>query len=123
MSDSPSARIVATENATRTVTATSGRKFTYRAKGLSVLDQAKLFKAIGPAQSENWPYVRTAVIAACITDIDGVPMPKIVNDAGVERAIELMDDDGFAALSLDFDARAKEAAEEIPADPLAQPAL
>lgn len=119
---SPSARIVAAAQQATTMVDARGRKISFRV--MSVLDQARIFKAIGPAQSENGPYVRLAIMAASVVDIDGVPSPSIVNDQGVEAAISRLGDDGYMALSIDMDRRvaeARKAAEEALDEPGALP--
>lgn len=101
MSDSPSAAIVASASSTTTLTDALGRQIVFRR--LNVLDQARILKAIGPAQSENGPYVRLATIAASVTSIDNVPFPAPVNDGQIETAIGRLGDEGFAALVVEFE--------------------
>lgn len=107
---SASAEMAAAAAAVTTVTDASGRRITYRRLG--ILQQAKIFKAIGPAQSENGPYVRLATMAAAVTSIDDVPAPPLpTNDREVEAAITRLGDDGFVAVSLEMTRRAEEALE------------
>lgn len=103
MSDtqSPSAAIIARAAATTELTDALGRVI--RFKRLGVLDQARIFKAIGPAQAENGPYVRLATVAASVVAIDGAPVPSPVNDAQIEAAIGRLGDDGYAALQIWFE--------------------
>lgn len=118
----PSARIIADAQKTKTIVDAAGRSITFRS--LSVLDQARILKAIGAAQSENGPYVRLACIALSVMEIDGVPVPRAVNDAGVEAAISRLGDEGFMALSVDMERRAadaRQAAEEAMGGPVPGP--
>lgn len=101
---------------TETLVDAKGRKLTTRE--ITVLDQVKLLRAIGPAQSSNTPYVRLVTAAAMVTMIDGTPMPMPVNERQIDAAIERLGDEGFAAIAVHMQAeqerveRAAEAAAE-----------
>jgi hypothetical protein len=68
------------------ITDKAGRKIQLRRVG--VLEQLRLFKALGPELSLNLPYLHGAMIAASIEMLDDVPVPFPVNEAGVESILE-----------------------------------
>ncbi|GAN79774.1 hypothetical protein [Acidocella aminolytica] len=104
----PSAATVKTATLESVVTDAKGRKIAFRPLG--ILDQARIYKAVGADNSENGPYVRLATMAASVTSIDGVPTPASpTNDREVEAAIARLGDEGFLALSLDLNAKAEAA--------------
>lgn len=98
------------------ITDAKGRKFTTRK--LKVLDQIKLLRAIGPAQSGNEPYVQIVMMAAGVAEIDGVPCPVITNERQIDATIDKIGDEGFAALMVDMrkQVEALNAAAEAAAD-------
>lgn len=78
------------------VTDAQGRKITLRK--ITVLDQVKMLRAIGPRQAENQPYFQL-VECACMADmIDGVPLLMPANEAQIDAAISRLGDDGMAAI-------------------------
>jgi len=102
-----------------------GRKLTIRK--LSVLEQVRLMRAIGPAQSSNDRYTDLVQVAAMISDIDGIPMPMPVNEKTIDGMIGTLGDEGFSAVlaymrkqAADVEAAADAALLEAgkPADPL-----
>jgi hypothetical protein len=74
----------------------AGRRIALRRMG--VVEQLRLFKALGPELSLNHPYVDLAMIAGAVAMIDGVPIPFPVNEAGVEGVLERLGHDGVAAV-------------------------
>lgn len=84
------------------VTDAKGRKLTLRK--ITVLDQVRLLRAIGPAQSSNEPYVNIVTMAASVSDIGGVPLPFPRNEAQIDAAIERIGDEGFVALTVSMKA-------------------
>lgn len=106
----PAAATVAAASLTTHVSDATGRKITYRRLG--ILEQARILKAIGPAQSENGPYVRLATMAAAVVSIDDIPAPPMpINDRQIEAAISSLGDDGFIAVSLEMNRQAEAAIE------------
>jgi hypothetical protein len=97
MSDTPSGRIIAAANKETEVTDVRGRKITVRQLG--ALDRARLFKAMGPANAQNVPYLGMTMLAASATWMDGVPLPFPTNDREIEAAIARLDDDGINAVT------------------------
>jgi hypothetical protein len=100
MSDTPSSRIVSSANAVVDVKTENGRVL--KVRRLKALDRARLFKAIGAAQSPNAPYFGYAILAASVVQIDDLPMPFPTKDAQIEAAIDRLDDDGLDAVALHF---------------------
>jgi hypothetical protein len=74
----------------------SGRKIELRRVG--VVEQLRLFKALGPELSENRAYFGFAKLAAAIAMIDDVPVPLPANEAGIEAVLERLGDDGVEAV-------------------------
>jgi hypothetical protein len=102
------------------ITDASGRKLTIRK--LNVLEQVRLLKAVGSDHSQNQPYVQIVMMAASVSDIDGVPVPLPRTDAQIEGLIGRIDDAGFAALQVALDRKVADlyaAAEASQPDPLA----
>lgn len=96
--DTPSARIVASAQQTTEIRDAKGRVLKMRALG--VLDQVKLLRAIGPAQSGNEPYVMLVQAAASVSEIDGVPQPFPTNERQIDAAVARLGDEGFAAITV-----------------------
>lgn len=71
-----------------------------RLRRINVLDQVKLLRAVGPAQSNNQPYVALVNMAASVSHIDGVPMPPMGNERQIDAAVARIGDEGFAALQV-----------------------
>jgi len=79
-----------------TVTDKAGRKIQLRRIG--VLEQLRLYKALGPQLSLNDTYMSLAMTAASAEMIDDVPMPFPANEAGLEALLERLGDEGVAAI-------------------------
>lgn len=80
----------------KTVTDAKGRVIGIRK--LTVVDQVRMLRAIGPAQSQNEPYVQTVECACMALDIDGVPLPFPRNEAQIDANLTKLGDDGVNAL-------------------------
>jgi len=80
------------------VTDKAGRKIELRRVG--VLEQLRLFKALGPRLSEITPYLGLAKIAASVAMIDDVPVPFPASEANVEALLERLGEDGVEAVGL-----------------------
>jgi hypothetical protein len=89
------------------VTDKSGRRIQLRRIG--VLEQLRLFKALGPQLSEISAYVGLSKIAAAVTMIDDIPVPFPVNEVGVEAILERLGDDGVAAVGATMMPRTRDA--------------
>jgi hypothetical protein len=64
----------------------------------SVLDQLRLYKALGPELSENRAYLGLARVAAVVAVVDGVPLPFPIHEAAIEAALERLGEDGVQAV-------------------------
>ncbi|MCB5944120.1 hypothetical protein [Acidocella sp. KAb 2-4] len=78
------------------VTDKVGRRIGLRRVG--IVDQLRLFKALGPELSENRAYYGLAKLAASVAMIDDVPVPFPANEAGIEAALERLGEDGVEAV-------------------------
>ncbi len=107
MSDTPSARIVKAAQQTEELTDALGRKLTIR--NLNALDQARLLRAVGAAQSANMTYFNMVECAAMVSEIDGVPCPFPANERMIDAAIGRLDDEGMACVMVRRTARVMEA--------------
>jgi hypothetical protein len=74
----------------------TGRRIELRRVG--VVEQLRLFKALGPELSENRAYFGLAKLASSIAMIDDVPVPFPANEAGIEAVLERLGDDGVEAV-------------------------
>ena len=72
-----------------------GRVLTVRPP--QVLDQLRLFKAVGPVLAQNQPYLGMAMVACAVTAIDGVPVPTPANEYQIESLIQRLGDAGLRA--------------------------
>jgi hypothetical protein len=95
--ETPSSRLVAEAAATLTVHDASARALTVRR--ITALDRLRLFKALGPALSQNAPYLGMALLACAVTMIDDVPVPAPGSEAQVEALVARLGDDGIAAVA------------------------
>jgi hypothetical protein len=95
--NTPSGRIIAAAQAHKVTKDARGRSLAYRRLG--ALDRARLFKAIGPANATNAPYLGMAMLAASVVSVDEMPMIFPTRDAEIEAAISRLDDDGIDAVA------------------------
>jgi hypothetical protein len=93
----PAEQIVAAANACIAVADAAGRRL--MVKRPNSLDKLRMFKALGPALSQNVAYMGLAVLAFCVTEIDGVPQPQPANEAQLEALIARLGDAGCAAVA------------------------
>ncbi|MBU6419069.1 MAG: hypothetical protein KGQ79_05000 [Proteobacteria bacterium] len=80
----------------QSVTDKAGRVLELRRVG--VLEQLRLYKALGPELSENQAYMGLARVAAAVAAVDGVPLPFPAHEAGIEAALERLGEDGVEAV-------------------------
>jgi hypothetical protein len=66
---------------------------------LTVLDRLRLFKAAGPVLAENHPWFGMAILAASVSDIDGIPIPVPTSEAQIEAAVSRLGEEGLAAVA------------------------
>ncbi len=77
-----------------------GRKIELRRIG--VLEQLRLFKALGPDLSENRAYFGLARIAAAIAMIDDVPIPFPANESAIEAILGRLGDSAVEAVGAEL---------------------
>jgi hypothetical protein len=92
-----SAQIVGSAMAPLVVRDAEGRELVLRR--LTALDRLRLFKAIGPVQSQNNLYLGMATLAAAVTAIDQVPVPPPATEAQIESLVARLGDSGIAAVA------------------------
>jgi hypothetical protein len=78
------------------VTDKAGRRIMIRKVG--VLETLRLYKALGPELSDNGAYVGVALIAVAAAAIDELPVPFPASEVALEALLDLLGDDGMAAL-------------------------
>lgn len=74
----------------------TGRRIELRRMG--VLEQLRLYKALGPNLSLNEAYVGLAMIASAASMIDDVPMPFPNSETAVETLLDKLGDHGVEAI-------------------------
>jgi hypothetical protein len=94
---SPSQSIIAEAYLTKDVPDATGRILTIRRP--TTLDRLRLFKAVGPSLATNERYLGIAVLAFCVTAIDGIPVPQPTNEQYLEQAVQRLGDHGIAAVA------------------------
>ena len=92
----PSERIVAEAGAPLTIVDAAGRKLEFRRP--SALDRLRLFKALGPTLSANNLYVGYAMLAFCVSAIDGVPVPQPASETQLEGLVNRLGSAGLEAV-------------------------
>ena len=93
--NSPSAQILAAAAVVETCRDSLGRELILRR--MTAVDRLRLFKAIGPALSQNSAYLGMAMLASTVTAIDGVPVPLASSEAHIEAIVTRLGDTGIAA--------------------------
>lgn len=66
---------------------------------LGVVEQLRLFKALGPELAENRAYLGLARVAASVAAVDGVPVPFPAGEAGIEAVLERLGEAGVEAVA------------------------
>ena len=111
--DTPSRQITAAANERLTVTDAAGRSIELRRP--NALDRLRLFKAVGPSLADNDRYLGLAMLAACVTAIDSVPVPPPTTESQIESLVQRLDDAGLTAVGNALDTPAgKEVADAGP---------
>ena len=93
---SPSQRIVYEASREFDATDSTGRVLRIRRPG--ALDRLRLFKAVGPVLANNERYIGYAMLAMCVTSIDGVPQPAPANEGQLEALVQRLGDPGMVAI-------------------------
>ena len=110
--DTPTRQILASASERLTVTDATGRTIELRRP--NALDRLRLFKAVGPALAENDRYLGLAMLAACVTAIDGVPVPPPATENQIESLVQRLDDHGLSAVGNALEPPVQEPANATP---------
>jgi hypothetical protein len=94
---SPAQTIIHRVQETFVATDKRGRKLLLRR--LTALDTLRLFKAAGPDLSQNTSWLSMAGLAFSVLEIDGVPIPPPTTESQIENVVDLLGDDGLAAIA------------------------
>jgi hypothetical protein len=78
------------------ITDSLGRSIALRRVG--VLEQLRLYKALGPELSRNDVYMSLAITASSAAMIDGVPVPFPASEISLEAILERLGDAGVRAI-------------------------
>jgi len=92
----PSARIISDAQTVPDARDALGRVL--RLRRLTALDKLRLFKAAGPALSQNQSWLGMAALAASVTAIDDIPVPAPTNEAQIEALVSKLGDAGIVAV-------------------------
>ena len=109
----PSARIVAAAEDRRSVIDADGRRLHLRR--MNALDRLRLFKAAGPALSQNPYWLGMASLACSVVAIDDVPVPAPTNEQQIEGVVSRLGDAGVSAVAKALHAASEPADAERPA--------
>lgn len=94
----PSAQIIAAAGGNQVVaTDKTGRRIT--TNKLSVIQRTRLFKMVGPGNSQNLPLMGYYFMAGSVTAIDGDPVAFPTSEAQIEALLTRLDDAGLDALA------------------------
>jgi hypothetical protein len=93
----PSQTLVQSARETFATTDKKGRKLLLRR--LAALDTLRLFKAADPDLSQNTSWLSMASLAFAVLEIDGMPIPSPATEAQIENVVDLLGDEGLAAIA------------------------
>lgn len=96
LSVTPSQRVIFEASREVDVTDSGGRVLRVRRPG--ALDRLRLFKAVGPGLASNERYVGYAMLAMCVSSIDGIPQPAPTNEGQLEALVQRLGDPGMVAI-------------------------
>jgi protein gp37 len=94
---SPTASVLAAAQERLSAVDNIGRTLIVRR--LNALDKLRLLKAAGPALSENQAWLGVAMLAASVTEIDGVPVPMPVTEQQIEVLVGRLGDPGLDGIA------------------------
>lgn len=97
MSDNPSGRIVAAASEIKEITDAQGRKI--KVRQLDALARFDLMDALGSGSASNEMLLGYAALAACVVEIDGIPVPPMRDKKAVRAAVARLGNDGLAAVA------------------------
>lgn len=92
-----------------TVKDSKGRSL--RLRTLGVLEQARMLRAIGAAQSQNMPYVHMVECALMVAAIDEVPVAFPQNENQIDSLLKQLGDEGVTAMMVHRIAQIKSTAD------------
>ena len=95
--ETPTTAVVKSAAKSMTVVDALGRSITVRK--LPPHLKMKFAEVIGPSASKNEAHVNTAVLAVCVTAIDGEQIPFPTSKMQVEALIARLDDEGVEAVN------------------------
>ncbi len=93
----PATGIIAAAAAEFVAVTADGTRLTLRR--LNALDKLRLFKAAGPALSQNEPWLGMALLASSVVAIDDIPVPLPVTEHQIEAMVGRLGDIGIAAVA------------------------
>jgi hypothetical protein len=94
--ETPTQKIVKENRPKKTVMDIAGRTIVYRT--MSILDQARLYRAVGPDAARNGPYMNLMNVAAAVISIDGDIGPQPTTMSFAEMRMNWLGDDGYMAV-------------------------
>ena len=98
----PSEEIIAEENKVVVVTDGRNRRIGFRKVNMSM--RRRLFKALSAENQAKPQYLGIAMLAICVTEIDGDPVSFPATELQVDALIDRLEDDGVAAVALGLQA-------------------
>lgn len=109
--ETPSQKAIRENRPAKSIVDARGRNILWRP--ISILDEARLYRAIGPEHSKNEPYMNLVRAAACVVNIDGDIGPQVTSVAFAEQRIEWLGDDGFFAIFVENSKDTEERTEDL----------
>lgn len=94
--ESPTQKVVREARPQKTVRDAEGRTIIYRP--LSILDQARLYRAIGAEHSKNSSYMNLVNVAAAVVSIDNDTGPPLTTLLMIESRMSWLGDEGYVAI-------------------------
>jgi hypothetical protein len=95
--ETPTEQIVKAAQQVGVVTDSRGRSLTVRRP--SALDKMRLFEAVGAALANNAQYLGMAMLAGCVTAIDGELCTPMLTKRVIEARVSELGDEGIEAVA------------------------
>ena len=96
VTETPTQKIVSESRPKKTVVDSRGRTIIWRT--MSILDQAKLYRAVGAENSKNQAYMNLVNVAGAVLTIDGEIGPIPTTMLFAEMRVEWLGDEGYEAI-------------------------
>ncbi|HUB10995.1 MAG TPA: hypothetical protein VMB34_03485 [Acetobacteraceae bacterium] len=93
----PSKAILETAQEDRSIVDALGRHIIIR--NLTALDKLRLLKTAGPELALNQPWLSIAILAASVTAIDDLPIPRPTTEGQIEALVGRLGDAGIDAIA------------------------